>query len=309
MLPKKLILINRQCPGDILMLTAAVRDLHETFPDIEIGVHTRFPWLWENNPYIKPYLIGYNNPQNPEDNPERVDIGYKTPHQDPNIPEREHFIYAFHRSLERKFGFQITRGIPYPDIHLGENDTPLLKDVVLPILLVNAGSKSDFPIKQWPHNYFQEVVDALSDRYLVVQIGETQTGSHQPLKGVVDMLDKTPGRDIVRLMRQASAVITGVSFPMHLCAALNAADGLNRKCVVIAGRRENTYWEKYTNMHYLQGGCDKTLPELGCWNRWLPPVVNWKPEICTNAVRGEDGRYFAKCIYDIKSEDVIRCLR
>jgi len=293
MLPKRLILENRQCPGDILMLTAAVRDLHHSYPDIQLGVRTNYPWIWENNPNIT-VREGESTP-----------IGYKTPHQEPNHPVRDHFVYAFHRSLERMFDIRIQRGIPYPDIHLGENDTPLLLGINLPILLVNAGSKADFPIKQWPLEYFQAVVDALVDRYLVIQIGETQKGLHTPLKGVVDMLNRTPGRDIVRLMRQADAVLTGVSFPMHLCAALNAADGLSRKCVVIGGHRENTYWEKYPDMHYLQGGCEHD----GCWNRWLPPVVGWKPEICPNSVRGENGRYFAKCIYDIKPEEVIECLK
>lgn len=293
MLPAKIRLSNRQCPGDILMLTAAVRDLHNTFPNLQISVDTKYPWLWENNLHIV------------TDRECKVtSIGYKTPHQMLNNPVREHFVYAFHRSLERQFGIKINRGIPYPDIYLTAHDTPLIEQPKRPILLINAGSKSDFPTKQWPLEYFQQVVDALANRYTILQIGETRTGIHTPLKGAVNMLDKTPGRDIVRLMRQANAVLTGVSFPMHLCAALNAADGLQRKCVVIAGRRENDYWERYPDMDYLQGACAQD----GCWNRWLPPVVGWKAELCTNTCRGGNGRYYAKCIYDIKPETVIECL-
>lgn len=307
MLPKKLILINRQCPGDILMLTAAVRDLHETFPDIEIGVHTRFPWLWENNPYIKPYLLGYNNHQNPENNPERVDIGYKTPHQTGKHPAREHFIYAFHESLEQKFGIKLKRGIPYPDIHLSEDDTPIITDAQKPLLLINAGSKPDFPIKQWILPYFQEVVDRLQDKYTVVQIGESVTAHHTRLKNVRSMVDLTFGRDIVRLMRQASAVITGVSFPMHLCAALNAADHQQRKCVVLAGHREDPAWEAYPDQNYLQKPCNCVSEGCGCWNRYLPPLIAPKPETCSNAIK-LDSKWYARCIADITPEDVLRCL-
>src|SRR5579871_4982184 len=39
--------------GDIVMLTAAVRELHQAYPGRFItDVRTHFPALWENNPYI-----------------------------------------------------------------------------------------------------------------------------------------------------------------------------------------------------------------------------------------------------------------
>jgi len=54
-MPRKLILRNLQCPGDVLMLTAAVRDLHKTYPDEFLtDVRTYSGALWDNNPYITP---------------------------------------------------------------------------------------------------------------------------------------------------------------------------------------------------------------------------------------------------------------
>src|SRR5436309_573741 len=48
--PKKLVLRSKLSPGDILMLTAAVRDLHLTYPNQFItDVRTPCPHLWENN--------------------------------------------------------------------------------------------------------------------------------------------------------------------------------------------------------------------------------------------------------------------
>lgn len=307
MLPEKLILRNFQCPGDILMLTAAVRDLHETFPDVQIGVHTRFPWLWENNPHIETHPIGYNDPQNSINNPVRVDLGYQTPHQTGNHPAREHFIYAFHSALEHRFDIHIKRGIPYPDIHITEDDTPIITDAEKPILLINAGSKPDFPIKQWVIPYFQEVVDQLQDKYTVVQIGESVTAHHPKLKHVVNMIDLTYGRDLVRLMRQAAAVITGVSFPMHLCAALNAVDHKKRRCVVLAGHREDRAWEAYPDQKYLQKPCKCVYEGCGCWNRSLPPLMHPQPETCSKALK-IDGKWYARCMADIKPEDVAACL-
>ena len=50
---KKLLIRNFQSPGDILMLTAAIRDLHKTYPEQYLtNVETSAMELWENNPYI-----------------------------------------------------------------------------------------------------------------------------------------------------------------------------------------------------------------------------------------------------------------
>ena len=50
---RKLIFRSFQCPGDIMMLTAAVRDLQKAYPGrFEIDVRTSATGLWENNPYL-----------------------------------------------------------------------------------------------------------------------------------------------------------------------------------------------------------------------------------------------------------------
>jgi hypothetical protein len=52
---RKLILKNFLSPGDIVTLTAAVRDLHKCYPHQFItDVRTPCPHLWENNPFITP---------------------------------------------------------------------------------------------------------------------------------------------------------------------------------------------------------------------------------------------------------------
>jgi ADP-heptose:LPS heptosyltransferase len=295
----KLVFTNHQCPGDILMLTAAVRDFKRTFPEVLVGVQTRCGFLWDNNPNI---VVPTNDFQ-------IVSLNYKTPHQSNTSPATEHFIYAFHHSIERQLGISLNYGMPYPDLYLSEEDKKPLVNTEKPVLLINAGSKPDFPIKQWPIEYFQQVVDACKERYTVVQIGETGTGRHPRLNGVVSMLDKTPGRRIVQLMHQASAVITGVSFPMHLCAGLNASDSGQRKCIVLAGNREDTAWEKYPDMYYLQKPCKYVEPGCGCWKRWLPPLTQPNTEVCFNAVRLQNGHYYAHCIADISVEDVLKCLK
>src|ERR1700693_5662876 len=51
--PRKLILKCGLSPGDIVMLTAAVRDLHRCYPGKFVtDVRTVCADLWQNNPYI-----------------------------------------------------------------------------------------------------------------------------------------------------------------------------------------------------------------------------------------------------------------
>src|SRR5205809_1526143 len=50
---KRIILRSFYSPGDLVMLTAAVRDLHQCYPGRFItDVRTDSPALWENNPYL-----------------------------------------------------------------------------------------------------------------------------------------------------------------------------------------------------------------------------------------------------------------
>lgn len=48
-----LLLCNNQAPGDIVMLTAAVRDLHTHYPGrFRTAINTLHPELFENNPHL-----------------------------------------------------------------------------------------------------------------------------------------------------------------------------------------------------------------------------------------------------------------
>ncbi len=46
---------NHQLPGDVLMLTVALRDLHRCYPNqFQTDVRSTCPELWANSPYITP---------------------------------------------------------------------------------------------------------------------------------------------------------------------------------------------------------------------------------------------------------------
>jgi ADP-heptose:LPS heptosyltransferase len=92
---EKLILSNFQAPGDIVMLTAAVRDLHRCYPGLfQTDVRTPYPGLWENNPYIRE--IAYNDPEARE-----IDCEYPLVRQSNSAPY--HFIHGFVRDSTRNW--------------------------------------------------------------------------------------------------------------------------------------------------------------------------------------------------------------
>ena len=56
---RRLILRNGQSPGDIVMLTAAVRDLKRALgAAVAVDVWTPCPALWENSPHLTPLADG-----------------------------------------------------------------------------------------------------------------------------------------------------------------------------------------------------------------------------------------------------------
>ena len=95
-----------------------------------------------------------------------------------------------------------------------------------------------------------------------------------------------------------------------ICAALNDKSEKQRKCVVIAGGRENVYWEKYIDQTYLS-----RVDELpccighGCWRKLLPGISGPRSLFCTNPVRCKDMTWAAKCMDDISVEEVVDALR
>jgi hypothetical protein len=96
----KFILQNNQSPGDTLMLTAAVRDLHLChLRKFVTDVRTPSPDLWENNPYLTPLC---------EDDPgvERLVCHYPLVHRSNQEPV--HFLHGFTAYLSEHLGVPIT---------------------------------------------------------------------------------------------------------------------------------------------------------------------------------------------------------
>lgn len=95
---RRLILENYQSPEDVLMLTAAVRDLHLAYPrQFQTDVRTSAAGLWENNPLLTKLSPGAGV--------ETLAMEYPLINRSNQTPY--HFIHGFIQFLEAKLGLRI----------------------------------------------------------------------------------------------------------------------------------------------------------------------------------------------------------
>jgi ADP-heptose:LPS heptosyltransferase len=307
---RKVILANYQSPGDIVMLTAAVRDLHRCYPGRFItDVRTSCPHLWENNPFIAPL---------DERDPDVLTIPCEYPliHQSNSRPY--HFLFGFIEHLNDRLSLQVRPTEFRGDIHLSDLEKSWISQVHeitgddTPFWIVVSGGKYDFTTKWWDPRRYQDVVDHFRGRIQFVQVGESPH-HHPALDGVIDLRGRTDLRQLVRLVYHSAGVLTPVSLLMHLAAAVEVKTGRlqNRACVVVAGGREPPHWEAYPHHQFIHtNGALRCCENGGCWKSRVTPLGDGdekdNPEhLCVDAV-GESGPLLPRCLDMITAADVIR---
>lgn len=247
------------------MLTATVRDLHRCHPGKFVtDVRTSCPTLWENNPWITPLC-------ETDRGVHIIDSAYPLIHRSNQEPW--HFIHGFMQDLSAKLRIPIRPTYFGGDLHLTEEEKsspgPLLPNLSpgIPWWIVAAGGKYDYTIKWWSRRRYQEVINKLQGVVHFVQVGESGH-YHPPLAGVTDLRSLTSLRDLVRLAYHCHGVLCGVTFLMHLAAALPPMPGrpIPRSGVVIAGGREPPHWEAYPTHQFLHTvGKLSCCATGGCW--------------------------------------------
>ena len=303
---RKLILRNYQSPGDIVMLTAAVRDLHRQHHGRFVtDVRTSCAYLWENNPYIT--CIAENDPD-----AEVIDCRYPLIHASNQRPY--HFVHAFIHFLSHHLKVSIEPTVFKGDIHLSRAEksqaSPLqqISCEKIPYWIIVAGGKYDYTIKWWDVKRFQEVVDHFRGKICFVQIGES-SHYHPALSGVVDLRGKTDRRELIRMMYHAEGVVCPVTLAMHLAAAVEVKGGSpkNRPCVVVAGGREPPHWETYPYHQYLHTvGSLPCCSAGGCWKSRTTPLGDGDGKDKSSSLCVDVVNNLPKCMDMINAQDVIR---
>lgn len=258
--------------GDIVMLTAAVRDLHRAYPGrFRTDVRTSTPALWAHNPYLTPLDTKSRRVRS-------MVCHYPLIHRCNTAPY--HFIHGFIEYLNDELKLKIKPTDFKGDIHLSdeEKEGPGPVEVALgkrrPYWIIAAGGKYDYTIKWWHRRRWQEVVNHFQKKLLFVQVGE-KGHYHPPLQGVLDLRGKTSLRELIRLVYHADGIVCPVTLHMHLAAAVPLPEGRKRlrSCVVIAGGREPAHWEQYPGHYFLHTiGALECCAKGGCWKSRTVPL-------------------------------------
>ena len=303
---RRLILRNRFSPGDVVMMTAAVRDLHWTYPgQFETDVRTASPELWENNPYLTPL-------EETDPGVEVLDCSYPLIDRCDWTPY--HCLHGYIDFLNKKLDLAIEPTLFHGDIHLSALEKSWFSQVHeltggdTPFWIVAAGGKYDVTIKWWEQRRYQEVVDHFRGRLQFVQIGSA--GNHHPkLDGVIDLRGQTDLRELVRLVHHAQGVLCPVTLVMHLAAAVQTKSSAPpvRPCVVVAGGREPAHWEAYPGHQFIHtNGMLSCCAAGGCWKDRVLPLGDGDPRdepdnLCLDVIQG-----LPRCMDLITSDEVVR---
>lgn len=311
MTDRKVIFKNSQSPGDILMLSAAIRDLKLSHPDILIDVRTPCSAIWENN---------CNLTKLRDDDPDVkiYDVGYPIIHK--SNTGQYHFIHGFRKDIEKKLQLKIEPTVFKGDIHLSQTEklwASQIEELGIKedFWIIVAGGKFDFTAKWWNPTYYQKVVNHFKGKITFVQCGEKHHW-HPPLQGVVNLIGHTDLRQFIRLIYHSSGVLSPITFAMHAAAAIPMKKNFkNRPCVVIAGGREPSQWEKYPHHRFLEtNGCLNCCGNGGCWKSRCQTVddsddKNEPKNLCIYPVTIPNMNLsIPKCMDMIKPKDVIRAI-
>lgn len=269
---RRLILKTEFSLGDVVMMTAAVRDLHRCYPgEFATDVRTHFPDVWENNPYLT--CLSEKDPT-----VEVIECRYPLINFANERPY--HCLQGYIEFLNETLHLRIVPTEFRGDIHLAAEEKAWASQVHeltgrdVPFWIVAAGGKHDITIKWWATTRYQQVIDHFRNKVLFVQVGEF--GHHHPkLSGTLDLRGQTSIRELIRLVYHAQGCLCGVTALMHLAAAVETRSGAEtrRPCVVIAGGREPVNWEAYPAHQFLHTiGALNCCSQAGCWKSRTVPL-------------------------------------
>ena len=207
-MPSRYIFQSAHAPGDDLMLTAAIRDLHRAHKGKFVtDVHTEHKEIWYNNPHI--------TPMDAQDKDVHV-VKARYPIYNKCRERPIHFLNGYAMHLEDCLHVKIPIRQFKGDVHLWPQEmAEENRKIKGPYWILCAGGKWDFTAKWWDPSSYQAVVSHFKKKINFVRIGRSQDW-HPPIEGTTDMIERTSIRELFSLMYHADGVLCPITFAMHL---------------------------------------------------------------------------------------------
>lgn len=253
--------------GDILVMTTAVESLHRQFPGrYETYVQTSCDEVWEHNPLVTRIPWDAAIPEGIR----LIECNYPTVNQ--SNQRAVTFLNGYLDDLGKQLGIPLEQQCYRPHVYLSKEEAGWISMIHQHIThaptkywLVSAGCKKDYTIKMW-HGY-QQVVDHFAGRVQFVQIGKSDH-QHPLLKGVINLIDQTNVRQLIRLAQHAQGGLGPITALNHLLAAFD------KPYVCIGGGREPAMWmHNYMTTHVLHAGASMPcITHNGCWLSRVVPL-------------------------------------
>lgn len=306
--PTYLELVNDQCPGDVLVMSAAVHSLHRAYPrEFVTAYDGTAREMFDFDPYLGPRRdVIDGKPVEWR----RVKMSYPLVDQCDERPI--HFMEAYADFLSTVVRKRVPLLVNRPFAILSPQERgwiPQVEEVLggrSKYWLVNAGYKEDYPAKWWGASNYQRLVDLLRGKVLFVQIGELPANgshTHPKLRGALDMRGKTDLRQLMRMVFHSAGGVGPSTFLQHLCAAFE------KPYVCIAGGREPLAWQHYRRQATLSTigvtQCSKSRAGLSCWCDSAQEIES-RPSlsVCELPVISGEGEIVPACLESIRPERV-----
>ena len=250
-------------PGDIIVLTGALRELHKCYPEIILGTLTPYPEITYGNP-----LFTLQASKNKSIS--TINIDYLKEFNYKNF-SGNHLIDGFISSLNDSLSLNIKKTNMFPEIILTNEEKnskhEFLNSLGLkePYWLLFPGIKNDMPLKAWNPNNWQKLINILTNEYKHIHF--YQVGSEKFFNPIFENIQSLVGktedlRDLIKLCFFSYGSIGGISLHMHLMAAFS------KPSIIIAGGRETPRWSMYPNHTFLHNvGQFSCCIQGGCWNK------------------------------------------
>lgn len=211
--------------GDQLCSEPAIRYTQKIYPDANIFVVTHFKRLFE---HLNLPVYDYNEWKG-------INDSIITMHTCPDESQADHkFSHVLFHPTDFSSMSMIRRTIPNEDkqikLKLDVEDVSyvfeLLKnrDLQKPVVVVHAGKW--WPSKTLPLEWWQEIVNKLSEKLTVVLIGKTidEKQGYQPVQcpeNGYDLRDLTTLGELFALISLSKCLITNDSSPLHIAGAFD----------------------------------------------------------------------------------------